>query len=144
MFLHSLIFAIVLQVASAFPAPVAEEVVVIVHPATSITQLERDGIVSLYLMEQTYWPDGTPVQLFDIRGQDHAKSVFYEALGQQPRNLKRSWMRLILAGEASSPKTVTDADAMVEGVAGTPGAIGYVAANAVDDRVTVVARLTPR
>lgn len=138
----TLIATIVLHIASALPVAATDEVVIIVHPETNVTQLQPEELMRLYLMEQTYWPDGTPVQLFDMRGQDTAKDVLYETLGRQPRDLKRSWMRLILAGEASSPKTVTNAGAMVSGVARTPGAIGYVAAAAVDDRVMVVARLS--
>jgi len=142
MALSLLLILLPFHAAPAPPAqPLTDHIVIIVHPETGISQLQTEDLVRLYLMEQTHWADGTAVQLFDLRGSTAAKKVFYDALGRQPRDLKRSWMRLILAGEATSPTTVRDVAAMVDGVAETPGAIGYVPADAVDDRVTVVARL---
>lgn len=139
MSIPTLILLLALHGAAAVQPQAA--VAVIVHPDTPVEQLPQEDLLRVYLMEQTYWSDGTPIQLHDLRGKNDAKTVFYDELGRQPRDLKRSWMRLILAGEASSPTTVATPAAMLRGVAETPGAIGYLPADQVDERVVVVAYL---
>ncbi|MEM6646656.1 MAG: hypothetical protein AAF730_10420 [Bacteroidota bacterium] len=132
---------IVLALHLAPVSPPQNAVAVVVHPDTPVEQLSDDDLLRIYLMEQTFWNDGTAIQIVDLRGNDESKSTFYDALGLQPRNLFQHQMRLVFAGEATSPEKVANPAAMLRGVAETPGAIGYLPADVVDDRVTVVAYL---
>ncbi|MEM1092962.1 MAG: hypothetical protein AAGJ10_00045 [Bacteroidota bacterium] len=122
-------------------APPLDRIAVVVHNGTPAEQMSQDDILRIYLLEQPYWSDGTAVQLHDLRGTQPFKTAFYDALGRQQRNMMRLHMRLVLAGEATAPTKVANTEAMLRSVAETPGAIGYLPADAVDESVTVVAYL---
>lgn len=121
------------------PSPV--EIAIIVHPDVPVEYLSTSDLQQLYTMEQTRWSDGSRVQLFDLRGHDDVRHRLYDVLRREPHDLKRAWMRLVLSGEGQSPTVVASPEAMVKGVASTPGAIGYVPASYVTPRVKVVMRL---
>lgn len=124
-------------------AATAQDLAVIAHPGVGASRISLDDLRRYYTMDATRWPDGGRVQLYDLRS-GAVRDRFYAVLGRQPQDLKRAWMRLVLSGEAHSPTAVADAEAMLRGVAATPGAIGFVPAHLVDTRVRVLLRLPAR
>ncbi len=121
-----------------------QEIVVVVHPSVPLQHLSTSELQHLYTMEQTKWPDGSRVQLYDLRGNDDVRQYLYNVLKREPHDLKRAWMRLVLSGEGQSPTIVASTEAMLKGVASTPGAIGYIPADRVNQSVKVVMRLNRR
>ena len=61
-------------------------------------------------------------------------------LGEPPRRLQQYWNERYFHG-VSPPYVVRSEEAMLRFVAATPGAVGYVMACRVDDRVHVLARI---
>lgn len=54
--------------------------------------------------------------------------------------MKAYWSQLMFTGKAQRPRKVSGDAAVKSAVAGTPGAIGYISAGAVDGSVKVVLR----
>lgn len=87
-------------------------------------------------MRLQQWPGGQPVKVF-VLPDDHqlhrefAKTV----LGLFPYQLRRVWDRQVFSGTGQSPMTVNDEREMLQRIAATPGAIGYLESAPDDARV---------
>ncbi len=59
-------------------------------------------------------------------------------VGRTDLALRATWRSLLFSGQANIPKTLSSETAMVEYVAHTPGAIGYIAASTPHEGVKVL------
>ena len=55
-----------------------------------------------------------------------------------PHQLRRAWDRLVYSGTGQAPITVDTAEEMLQSVASTDGAIGYIQKQKVNDSVRTV------
>ena len=114
------------------------QVAVIVHPEVSTEELSRQQLLDIYAGETRLWNDDVPIVVFDQKRKDGPRNRFYAFLGRSPSRMKSVWLVNLLSGEGDPPRTVESDAEMVRQVAGTPGAIGYVAVAAVTDSVRVL------
>lgn len=122
----------------------AHEVVIITHPATGSDSLTQRQIFELYTLEKNKWQDGSLVYLFELKEDIATRQIFYDYLRQKPRDLKKIWMRAVLSGEGRTPKVLRTESEIVQRISEVPGALGYVSANLVTNRVKVLARISAR
>lgn len=78
-------------------------------------------------MRQVKWQDGSPIRVF-VLPDDHAThgAMCKEKLNLFPYQLRQSWDRLVYSGMAQAPTEVASEEELLNKVASTPGAIGYV------------------
>ena len=129
---------LVLLVLTAGTLTAQAQVAVIVNKTTDAYQLSERRLLDIYSLEETKWRDGTRIVLFDLKGTDELKEAFYGHLGRRPNDMKRIWLRLILSGEGRAPTQLRTPAGILEQVAQTPGAIGYIPQEMVTDAVRVV------
>lgn len=111
----------------------------IVHPGVEQTLTEREKVRALFSMRLRRWPDGTPVRVFVLPDQDPTHRKFSKAeLGVFPHQLRRAWDRAVFSGTGQAPTEVLNEAEMLERVAVTPGAVGYVSDRVGDRRVRFV------
>jgi hypothetical protein len=93
-------------------------------PETELSQNQARLFFNLRLKS---WPDGTPVRVF-VLPDDHPlhRRFAKQVLGLYPYQLRRVWDRQIFSGTGQAPTMVSTEAEMREGVASTPGAIGYL------------------
>lgn len=91
---------------------------------------------SIFGMRQVKWPDGTPIRVFVLPDQHpvHA-TLCKERLNLFPYQLRQSWDRQVYSGMAQAPNEVVSEEELINKVAATPGAIGYVRKAKVNDAV---------
>lgn len=82
---------------------------------------------AIFGMRQVKWPDGTPIRVF-VLPDEHAThgAVCKEKLNLFPYQLRQSWDRQVYSGMAQAPIEVTSEEELLNKVATTPGAIGYL------------------
>ena len=120
-------------------SPTASAQQLIVHPGVSITEERKSGVRALFTMRLSRWPDGMPVQVFVLPDQDVTHFDFAKGvLGVLPQQLRRAWDRAVFSGTGQAPTEVLDESEMLDRVAETPGAVGYVSDGVADERVRVV------
>lgn len=119
----------------------AGRIAIIAHPSVPATAVDRKKILDYYTLETNKWADGSLVILFEQKQRTASKEKFYDFLEKKPRELKKVWMRVVLSGEGRTPRALGSEEEMVEEVASTPGAMGYVAAELVTDDVVVLGYL---
>lgn len=82
---------------------------------------------AIFGMRQVKWPDGTPIRVF-VLPDEHAThgAVCKEKLNLFPYQLRQSWDRQVYSGMAQAPIEVASEEELLNKVATTSGAIGYV------------------
>ncbi len=90
-------------------------------------------------MRQRTWPDGQAVRVFVLSNSHPMHARFAkEQLAVYPHQLQLAWDRMVFSGTGQAPDRVSDQTEMHERVATTPGAIGYLEREYLDDRVQVI------
>lgn len=136
---RALLAAALLALTAALLAPPAGAQEAVVHPAVTVTQLQRNAIRAIFGMRLRVWPDGTPIRVFVMEDESPVHARFLkEKLHLFPHQLRRAWDRLIYTGTGQAPTIVRSEAEMRRRVASTRGAIGYLRQQTIDDSVQVV------
>jgi len=95
------------------------------------TTLSRSDLARVFMKTTATWSDGTPIVPVDQDRTSAVRDVFSRAIHNlDPDAVAARWQTLVFAGRGVPP-TVKKSDAEVlELVRSTPGAIGYVSADA--------------
>lgn len=124
-----------LPLASALRA----EPVAIVTPGDKHSRLELKFVRAAFGMTLQTWPNGAPLTVFVFRDEEPIHQQFCrKVLGVLPYSLRRNWDRLLFSGAAQAPIVVDSAQEMLLRVATTPGAIGYIEKEQVNESVSIL------
>lgn len=121
-------------------APLANaEVAVIVSASNGNASMSDKDIAKLFLGKSKKFPDGSHATPVDQNAGSATRASFQDkVLGKSDSQLKSYWSRLIFTGKGTPPEEKGDDAAVKQVVAGSPNAIGYIDASAVDDSVKVL------
>jgi hypothetical protein len=123
-------------VLAAAAPPAVAELVLIAHPAVSAGPLSLNSSRRMFSMQLDHWSDGTPVRVFVLPDDDPRHRAFAkDRLRLFPRQLRRVWDRQLYSGTGQAPEIVTSEVEMRRRVAQTPGAIGYLSSENLDESV---------
>lgn len=113
---------------------------IIANPSVSIDSLSLASARSIFGMRQVKWPDNSHIQVF-VLADTHPTHVALckERLNLFPYQLRQSWDRLVYAGMAQAPTQVRNEEELVDKVAATPGAIGYIRKVKPNDAIKIIA-----
>ncbi len=108
-------------------ADLSAQVQVIAHPSVQVDTLSQAQLRSIYLMRQVVWPDGVAIRVFTLPARSAANLQFCrDQLQMFPYQLERVWQKLTYSGTGTPPTELQDQQAMLQAIAATPGAIGYI------------------
>lgn len=108
----------------------------VVNPDVPVENLTRSMARSIFSMRMTSWSNGMPIQVFVLGDKTPLHAAFSkEILGVFPHQLRRAWNRQIFAGTGQAPAKVESEREMAEMVAKTPGAIGYISEDMLDEQI---------
>lgn len=100
---------------------------VIAHPSVQVETLSQAQLRSIYLMRQVVWPDGIAIRVFTLAPRAAVNQQFCrDQLQLFPYQLERVWQKLTYSGTGTPPTELQDEQAMLQAIATTPGAIGYI------------------
>lgn len=134
-YLSILLFGVVLDGAMVM----AQEVVVIVNNGVKATGASSDDIRGVFTGDKSSLGDGSHVTPVTLKG-GAAHDAFLKAyVGKGDAAYRTAWRSLVFTGQGSMPKTVDSEAAMVDYIAATPGAIGYVAKATEHEKVKTLA-----
>jgi len=108
-------------------APNIAAQVLIVNPQNDAPQLSRNNLRAIFAMRTPSWPDGSALHVFVLEDNDPTHTSFCKhILGMFPYQLRRVWDRQVFSGTGIAPITVKTEQEMIQRVAQTKGAIGYI------------------
>lgn len=119
--------------------PAIADQVLIVHPSVGESDVSLNTTRLIFSMQLAQWPNGTRTRVFVLPDNSAVHRAFTkDLLSLYPRQLRRVWDRQLYSGTGQAPETVADETEMRQRVATTPGAIGYLSDEMIDDRVHVL------
>lgn len=122
------------------PARAADALVVIVHPGSKVDSMRRAEVVNLFMGRYKKLPSGMRAVVLDNEAR---KAAFYAGLVNKTlAEINAYWARLTFSGQTSPPLQLRE-EQVLEMVASTPGALGYIDRRLVNDRVKVVYVVEP-
>ena len=136
---HSLLAAFMALSWPSSAAAVENQVLLVAHPDVRTARLTRDTTRAIFAMRQRTWPDGQAVRVF-VLANDHPLHARFtkERLAVYPHQLQLAWDRMVFSGTGQAPDRVRGQIEMRERIANTPGALGYLDREYLDDRIQVI------
>jgi len=124
---------------SSFALADSSHTYVITYPSSSINEIPRNHVRSIFTMRLRKWPNGSPVTLVTLTDDHQTHINFVQATVRLfPYQLRRSWDRFIYTGTGQAPIEVKTEAEMIDYVSKTPGTIGYVSKEPTNENVTVL------
>ncbi len=100
---------------------------VIVNRNNSTDNISLRELRTIYAMNKRYWGGGSAITVFVLES-DHElhKAFCKKRLNIFPNQLESIWYRQVYTGTGQAPISLLSESEMIERVAMTPGAIGYI------------------
>lgn len=105
------------------------QITVIAHPSVPEDYLSIEAVRDIFSLEKANWKNGTAIKIYEIRGDQKEKDRFYASIKYPKNRIKRSRLRVILAGEADPPILVDTYEEIIEIVFKRDGAIAFLPAH---------------
>ncbi len=118
---------VLLMLALAAGATTASaQVAVIAHKGVPADTISKNDLLNFYIGDVQSWNDDLSVVVFDLKARGPVRDAFYEYLGKTSSRMRSIWLKRKLSGEGDPPESFETEAAVLERVARTPGAIGFV------------------
>jgi ABC-type phosphate transport system substrate-binding protein len=132
---HAAAVLILAIVATAMPAMVAgQDFKIVINEANTTTSITTANLSDCFMKQAaTYtWISGQPLIPIDQAANSETRRAFSTQVHGRDVNAIRSfWQRQIFTGKAAPPQEKASDDEVLAFVRENPGAVGYVAADAV-------------
>jgi ABC-type phosphate transport system substrate-binding protein len=118
------------------------EIAVITDPSVELTSLDIEQLERLYLLRPNRFPGGVRLIAIDQKAGSEIRQAFLQkALWKTEIDVAEYWSRRMFSGKGRPPRQFDGDAAVIDEVIDSPGTIGYVDSESVDDRVKVLTRL---
>jgi ABC-type phosphate transport system substrate-binding protein len=108
----------------------AGEVVVIVNGNVPASNLSSDDVKQIFLGNKTTWSNGDKI-IFVVQDRTDAGDAFLKTyVRKSASQYDNYWKKQVFTGKGMAPLSFSSDQELVEFVAKTPGAIGYVSSGA--------------
>jgi len=119
------------------------QVAVIAHKSVPLDTIKKSELLNFFTGDVSFWSDGKPIIIFDLKSKGEMKDTFYHFLGISSSRIKSIWMKRMLSGDADPPEFLKSEEDMLKKVAATAGAIGFVSQSKVSGEVKVLILIEP-
>lgn len=125
---------IILICLSSWAAPVLSDentpqliVRTVVNAELSQDSISKQGLRAIFKMRLKRWNDGTPIRVFVLEDRhDLHRNFCKQVLNIFPHQIRRIWNQAIYSGSGQAPTLLKSKQEMLDTIASTPGAIGYM------------------
>jgi len=113
----------------------AQEAVVVANSSVKAAEVSSDDLRDVFTGAKSSLKDGSHVTPVTLKAGAGHEAFLKKYVGKSDSAFRAGWRSLVFTGQASMPKTFDTEAALVDYVAATPGAIGYVSKGAANDKV---------
>ena len=142
--LMRLILTVFIGTLFAFPHPewsaaaAASGLQIIVNNAVPDDSLTKTDIRQIFLGQQSQWSDGNRISIVTSDQNDLNRDFLDNYVGRTPAQFSNYWKKLVFTGKGRMPRSFKTDKSLIEHVAATEGAIGYISAEEKPDGVKVI------
>jgi len=98
----------------------------VANKGVQISVISPADLRAIFLGAKTRFVDGSHALPVVLRGGPVQEVFLKNYLGESPQEFRLRWQKAVFTGQGAMPKTCDSEAALIEYVAATPGAIGYV------------------
>lgn len=98
----------------------------VVIAKSTVKTLKTEDVKSLFLGTLKTWPDGSKVTIVTLKSGDIHENFIKTFTGKSGSQFSNYWKQLVFTGKGSMPNPSATEDELVQFIAKTDGAIGYV------------------
>ena len=118
------------------------QVAVIAHKDVPAATISKSNLRDFYTGEVQSWGNDLAVVVFDLKARGPVRDAFYDYLGKTSSRMRSIWLKRKLSGEGDPPESFETEATVLQRVASTPGAIGFVQkVNVSGDGVKILAEI---
>jgi ABC-type phosphate transport system substrate-binding protein len=116
----------------------AQDVAFIANTQGADAALSADDVKAVLLGNKTKWDGGGLIKLAVLTNGSVHDAVMQTYAQRSADQFDKYWKKQVFTGKGVMPAQAADEAAIIDYIAKTPGAFGYVSSSAVTDRVKVL------
>lgn len=106
------------------------DLVPVVNQQVKQNTISQHGLSAIFKMRLHKWKDNSSITVYVLADDSPLHQTFCKKiLNVFPHQMRRFWDRLVFSGSGQAPVTLQTENEMLEMLATTPGAIGYLRAD---------------
>lgn len=116
-------------------APASAQVAIIAHKDVPVPDqgIKKYQLRDFYMLEVQRWSNKVPVVVYDLNKKE-VRKIFYKFLGTRYSKMSLHWWDRKISGD-DPPLSLETEEEMLQQVASTPGAIGFISESKVSSDV---------
>ncbi len=117
----------------------AQDVTIVVSKDSKISEISARDLRAIYMGTKTRFSDGSHAVPVTLKGGPIHEVFLHNHLGEGPDEFRAQWRKAVFTGQGAMPRAFDSEAALIEYVAATPGALGYVSRMSEQDKVKSIA-----
>lgn len=118
----------------------AEDIVIISNTDVPESSVDSNWVKNVYLGNITKWSNNEPIIISILKDKTTHKDFLKEYIHRHPSQFTAFWKNMVFTGRGKMPKEMSSNDEMVNFVANTKGAIGYISSGTKSDKVKIISK----
>ena len=116
----------------------ASDILVIVNKNVPNSSLSTKQIKDIYSANMTKWDDNKSIVVTTNMESELHEIFLKKYINKSPSQFENTWKKIMFTGKGTIPPKIQTSQSLIDQVASTSGAIGYVAAGLDTSRVKVI------
>ena len=112
--------------AGAWSVAVAQDVVLVANKSVQIVEIRVADVRGIFTGEKTRFSDGSRAVPVILKGGATNEVFLKNYCGESPDEFRAQWRKAVFTGHGAMPRAFVSESELIEYVAATPGAVGYV------------------
>jgi ABC-type phosphate transport system substrate-binding protein len=100
--------------------------VIVANTNVKVAEISKSDLVDLFTGASSDFNDGQHAVPITLKSGAVHEAFLDKYIGKNDKLFRAAWIRLVFAGRATMPQAFDNEEALIQHVASTPGAIGYV------------------
>jgi len=123
----------------SWSAASAQDVVLVANKGVQVSEITDADLRGIFMGARTRFADGSHAVPVTLKGGPVHEVFLNNHVGENPEEFRSQWRKVVFTGQGAMPKAFDSESALIEYVAATPGAVGYVSRISSHEGVKVLA-----
>ncbi len=128
-------FVLLLGFLGCWSAASAQDVVLVANKGVQISGIRDADLRAIFTGEKTRFADGSHAVPVTLKGGPAHEVFLKKHVREDPEEFRAQWRKAVFTGQGTMPRAFDSEAALIEYVAVTPGALGYVSRISPPDNV---------
>src|SRR5580658_9935637 len=123
----------------SWSAASAQDVVLVANKGVQISEISNADLRAIFMGTRTRFADGSHAVPVTLKGGPAHEVFLRNHLGENPDQFRAQWRKVVFTGQGAMPSAFASESSLLQHVAVTPGAVGYVSRISSQDGVKFLA-----